>query len=100
MKNNLPNGLSNEPQIKAVITAVSPELWEIIEMLGDEGRARHNLKAIKRIVSKVSEVPYGNLSYTLRNHNGFITDVTWQSFERERFDINSHIKNLDNKSKK
>lgn len=48
---------------------------------------KHNLKAFIDVAKEVDETKYGSITVTFRIHNGFITDVVYQSFRRTRFEI-------------
>lgn len=48
---------------------------------------QHNLKAFIDVAKEVEEVPFGSITVTFRIHNGFITDVVYQSFRRTRFEL-------------
>lgn len=50
-------------------------------------QAIHNSKTFVDIAEMIEETPYGTINFTLRMHNGFVTDVMKQSYTRKRYDI-------------
>lgn len=48
---------------------------------------KHNLKAFIDVAKEVDDTQYGSLTVTFRIHDGYITDVVYQSFRRMRFGI-------------
>ena len=50
-------------------------------------RLKHNSQVLVAIASYIDEMPYGSITFTLRLHDGYVTDVMKQSYERKRFDI-------------
>lgn len=47
----------------------------------------HNSKAIVEIARMIEELPYGSITFTLRMHDGFVTDIMEQSYKRKRLKI-------------
>lgn len=50
-----------------------------------EEKLQHNAKVLVDIASMIDDTPYGTINFTLRMHNGYVTDVMEQNYQRKRY---------------
>lgn len=48
---------------------------------------KHNLLVLKDIAERIADCPYGNITFTLRIHNGYVTDIVNQTNRRKRYQM-------------
>lgn len=63
----------------------------------DRQLPNHNLEPLIDIARKVDKIGYGNMTVTLRIHDGFIVDVTEQSFQRKRYSVQKESGDISKK---
>ena len=52
-----------------------------------DAKLQHNSLVLIDIAKMIDETPYGSITFTLRMHDGFCTDIMEQNYQRKRYEI-------------
>lgn len=58
-----------------------------------------NLQPLIDVAKRVDQVKFGTITMTFRVHQGLIVDITEQTFQRRRYNLDNNNNKLDNKRK-